>query len=39
MSLGWVSVNRMSKRQKTNSRISTEAELIGADNVLPEFRC
>ena len=27
----------MSKRHKLNPRISTEAELMGADNVIPEF--
>ena len=37
ISLGWVSLSSMSKRQKLNSRISTEAELIGADNVIPGF--
>ena len=38
ISLGWVSLSSMSKRQKINSRISTEAELIGADNVIPGFQ-
>ena len=35
ISLGWVSVSSMSKRQNLNSRILTEAELIGADDVIP----
>ena len=37
MSLGWVLVVSMTKRQKKNSRISTEAELIREDKVLTEF--
>ena len=37
MSLGWVSVSSMPKIQKLNSRRWTEAELIGLDDVLPEF--
>ena len=37
MSLGWVSVSSMPKRQKLNSRRWIEAELIGSDNVLPAF--
>ena len=37
ISLGWVSVFSMSKREKINSRILTDAELIGADNVIPGF--
>ena len=35
ISLVWVSVSSMSKRQNINSRILTEAELIGADDVIP----
>ena len=35
ISLVWVSVSSMSKRQNINSRILTEAELIGEDNVIP----
>ena len=35
--LGSVSLYSMSKRQNINSRISAEAELIGADGVIPGF--
>ena len=37
ISLGWISVYSMSKRQHINSKISTEAELIGMDYVIPGF--
>ena len=37
MSLGWGSVASMSKRKKLDSGSLTEAELIGEDDVLPEF--
>ena len=39
MSLGWGSVTSMSKRQNLYSIISTEAELIGADDVILAFLC
>ena len=37
ISLGWGSVSIMSKRQKINSIRSTDAELIGVDDMLPTF--
>ena len=37
ISLGWISVARMSKILKLNSRSSTEAELIREYDVLPSF--
>ena len=37
ISLGWVSVYIMSKRKNLNSRILTEAELIGAEDMIPGF--
>ena len=37
ISLVWGLVGSMYKRQNINSRISTEAELIGADGVIPSF--
>ena len=37
MSLLWVLVSSISKRQNLDSRSSTEAELIGADDVVPLF--
>ena len=39
MSLGWGSFASMSKRKKLNSIISTESELIGTDDMIPEFLC
>ena len=37
ISLGWGSVAIMSKGKNINSRISTEAEMIGEDNMIPAF--
>ena len=39
ISLGWVSVSSMSKRQQFNSSILAEAELIGADDIISGFLC
>ena len=39
ISLGWGLVASMSKRQNINPRGSTEAELIGEDDVLPVSLC
>ena len=39
ISLWWLLVARRSKRQNLNSRSSTEAELIGSDDVIPAFLC
>jgi hypothetical protein len=37
MSMGRGSMSSMSKNQKINTRSSTEAELIGADNAMPQI--
>ena len=34
---GWGSITSISKKQKLNTKISTEAELIGADDLIPQM--
>jgi hypothetical protein len=37
MSMGRGSISSMSKKQKINTRSSTEAELVGADDAMPQI--